>query len=100
MVSSSLYRGLKIITALAPIAFLPVACADPCQECPKIDCSGNDIDCSPNALKCGGPAQSNSGECQKKIAQCEANKKDTVTGCEQIKAMCFKSCKAGSAPPP
>jgi hypothetical protein len=97
MVSSCLYRGLKIIAALAPVALLPAGCADPCRECPKINCSGNDIDCSPDAMKCGDPAQSNSGECQKKIARCEANKKETISGCEQIKTMCFKSCKT---PPP
>jgi hypothetical protein len=97
MVSSCLYRGLKIIAALAPIALLPAGCADPCQECPKIDCSHNDIDCSPNAMKCGDSTQSSKAACENKIAQCEAKKKETVTGCEQIKTMCFKSCKA---PPP
>src|SRR5215831_18756134 len=100
MVSSGLFRGFTIIASLFLVALLPAACADPCRECTKIDCSVNDIDCSPNALKCGDPAQSNSGECQKKIAQCEANKKETVTGCEQIKTMCFKSCNARNAPPP
>ncbi len=100
MVCSCLYRGLKIIAALAPIAFLPAGCADPCQECTKIVCSGNDIDCSPDTLKCDDSTQSNKAACENKIALCEAKKKESVTGCEQIKALCFKSCKVRSAPPP
>src|SRR5215831_10237246 len=100
MVASGRLRRLKFIAGVIAITLLSAGCADPCRECTKIDCSVKDVDCSPNAVKCGDPGQSNSGECQKKIAQCEANKKETVTGCEQIKTMCFKSCNARNAPPP
>jgi hypothetical protein len=98
MVSTSLFRALKVIVTLVLIGVLPAGCADPCRDCTKIDCSGRDLDCSRSEMECNTD-HSNKTDCELRKAECEANKKETMTGCEKYKALCFKACNAPSPPP-
>ena len=100
MVSTSLFRGLKVIVTLALIALSPAGCGDPCRNCKNIDCPGSDIDCSRNDMDCSDTKHSNKAECELRKAECEAKKKESMMECEKYKSLCFKSCGAPSAAPP
>jgi hypothetical protein len=92
MVSTSLFRALKVIVTLALIGVLPAGCADPCRDCTKIDCSSTDLDCSRSEMECRDTDHSNKAECKLRKAECEVHKKETMAGCEKYKALCFKAC--------
>ena len=79
LVSISLFRVLIVIATLASITLLSTGCADPCSNCTKIACSGNDIEC--RDIK-------NSNK-----AECEAKKKQAMMECEEYRALCFKACR-------
>jgi hypothetical protein len=99
MASPSFFRALQFIVTFALIAIMPAGCGDPCRDCKKIDCSGSDIDCSRSDMDCRDTDHSSKAECELRKAECEAKKKETMRGCEEYKALCFKACNASSSPP-
>jgi hypothetical protein len=95
MVTTTLFRVLKVIVTLALIGLLPAGCGDPCRNCRNIACPGSDLDCSRNDRECSDTKHSNKAGCELNKAECEAKKKETIIECEKLKSLCFKSCGAG-----